>query len=153
MPHYTAGTCGGVPLSVVGLLRISLRSRVSLSASFAFPPAHRLRTPAEYKQVYDLRHSVGDDRLLLFSRWNGLPHSRLGTSVSKKVGNSVVRHRWKRILREAFRLQPDLPAGLDFVIVPRQGVEPVLKEVQSSLLRLAERAIRKWPRPPAEGPV
>lgn len=119
-----------------------------MSGRFDFPPAHRLRSPAEYKQVYDLRHSVGDDRLLVFTLWNELGYSRLGTSVSKKVGNSVVRHRWKRILREAFRLQQhELPVGLDLVVIPRQGAEPVLEKVKVSLAGLLKRAARKWPEP------
>lgn len=99
--------------------------------------------------MYDLRHSAGDDCLLLFAAWNDLGRTRLGTSVSKKVGNSVVRHHWKRLLREAFRLQQhELPVGLDLVVVPRSRSETVeLAAVQASLKSLMERAVRKWPRP------
>lgn len=120
---------------------------------FEFPPENRLRTPAEYKRVYDQRHSVGDDRLLVFTLWNEEGHSRLGTSVSKKIGNSVVRHRWKRILREAFRLQQhDLPAGLDLVLIPRQDAEADLEPVMASLSSLLKRAVRKWPAPKPPAP-
>lgn len=45
---------------------------------------------------------------------------RIGISVSKKVGNSVVRHRVTRLVRECFRLNRDcLTTGLDIVVVAR----------------------------------
>ena len=61
---------------------------------------------------------------------NGLPHTRLGLSVSRRVGNAVLRNRWKRIIREAFRTQRDeLPVGLDLVVRPRRGATPVFADV------------------------
>lgn len=120
-----------------------------MSSRLGFTAAQRLRTPEEYKRVYDLRRSVGDDCLLLFAAWNELGRTRLGTSVSKKVGNSVVRHHWKRLIREAFRLQQhELPAGLDLIVLPRARSEAIeLEAVQASLKALLARTVRKWPRP------
>lgn len=120
-----------------------------MSSRLGFTAAQRLRTPEEYKRVYDLRRSVGDDCLLLFAAWNELGRTRLGTSVSKKVGNSVVRHHWKRLIREAFRLQQhELPAGLDLIVLPRARSEAIeLPAVQASLKALLARTVRKWPRP------
>jgi ribonuclease P protein component len=49
------------------------------------------------------------------------PPTRLGVTVTKKVGNAVVRNRIKRLVREVFRLQrARLPAGLDLVWVAKQ---------------------------------
>lgn len=116
-------------------------------------PEQRVRTPVDYKRVYDLRHSVRDDAFLVFTAWNGLDVSRLGTSVSRKVGNSVVRHAWKRRIRETFRLlQHELPAGLDLVIVPSAREIPDAPRAGASLKRLIERAVRRWPRPVAADP-
>lgn len=122
------------------------------TAQLWFRPEQRVRTPVDYKRVYDLRHSVRDDCFLVFTAWNGLGVSRLGTSVSRKVGNSVVRHAWKRRIRESFRLlQHELPAGLDLVIVPSAQEIPDAPRAGTSLKRLVERAVRRWPRPVGAG--
>lgn len=56
----------------------------------------------------------------MFIRENGLDHNRLGISVSKKVGNSVVRHRLTRLIRESYRLHEDMfSSGLDIVVTVR----------------------------------
>ena len=78
---------------------------------------------------------------------NGLKINRLGISVSKKVGNSVVRHRLARLIREVFRLHGDkFNSGLDIVVVARESANPrnntekeilKLKDVERSLIRLS----------------
>ena len=56
----------------------------------------------------------------------------------------MVRNRYKRLFREAFRLtQHELPTGTDFVLIPRPGEEPTLELVESSLIKLAQQAARK----------
>ena len=80
----------------------------------------RLKKNEDFRRVYNRGASVANRLLVLYSLSNGLTESRLGISVSKKVGNSVVRHRTKRLIREAYRLGEErFPAGLDFVIIAR----------------------------------
>ncbi len=114
---------------------------------FSFPKTARLRTSAEFNRVYALRQRAGDDVLLVFAAPNGLPHPRLGLSVSRKIGKAHVRARWKRVIREAFRLlQHELPPGFDYVVIPRQGVEPTLASVQRSLRNLTRKLNRRFQR-------
>ena len=66
----------------------------------------------------------------MFIRKNDLGHNRLGISVSKKTGNSVVRHRLTRLIRESYRLHEDMfSSGLDIVVTIR-GVKknPQIKD-------------------------
>ena len=76
----------------------------------------------------------------------GKSYSRLGLSISKKVGNAVVRNSWKRLIREGFRRQKnELPAGIDFVVRPRKGACPDHRAIHDSLKKLLQRLDRKMP--------
>jgi ribonuclease P protein component len=91
--------------------------------------------------------SASDGNLLVFGAANGLPHCRLGLSVSRKVGGAVLRNRWKRLIREAFRTSYSrLPEGLDLIAIPRKRGEPELCEIQNSLAALVQQISRRLAR-------
>ena len=114
-----------------------------------FPQSRRLKTPAEFDRCYKRKRSASDDVLVVYACENDLDHPRLGCSVSKKVGNAVVRNRYKRLFREAFRLsQHNLPTGVDLIVIPRPGPEPTLEAVRESLLKLAAQAAKRLDPPP-----
>lgn len=116
---------------------------------YRFRPGQRMHTPKEYESVFGQKHSAGDAVLLVFVSLRPDGPTRLGTSVGKRLGNSVVRHAWKRAIREAFRtLQHELPLAVDVVVVPRPGASPVTATVRESLPKLIERAVKKARRPP-----
>jgi ribonuclease P protein component len=103
-----------------------------------------LRTPAEFDRVYRARISAADGSMVVYGLPNDGPYARLGLSVSRKVGNAVVRNRWKRILREAFRLQAaNLPPQTDLVVVARSVAPPTLAEAMASLVKLAADVARR----------
>jgi ribonuclease P protein component len=117
---------------------------IDAHSSQRFRPEHRLRSSADFQRVFQRRRSAGDALLVVYGCENGLAHPRLGLSVSRKVGNAVTRNRWKRMLREAFRLQfSQLPAGVDLVIVPRPEAQPELQPLMSSLRQLAKRVANR----------
>lgn len=113
---------------------------------YRFPKSARLLTGPDFEAVFAVKLSVGDRILTLHGRPNELGSPRLGMAVSRKVGNAVRRNRWKRTLREAFRLaQHDLPV-FDFVVLPRYRDQPNYELVAASLLALAKRLEKKHAR-------
>jgi len=109
-----------------------------------FPKSSRLLSRADFEPVYRLRCKAGDGTLLVFALCNARPGTRIGLSVSKKLGNAVVRNRLKRLLREAFRLtQHDLPAGLDVVVIPSTKDKATLENYQHSLVKLTRKVYRR----------
>lgn len=70
---------------------------------------------------------------------NGLESNRVGISVSKKVGNSVVRHHLTRLIRENYRLREEMfNSGLDIVVIARiSAKEAGFHEIESALMHLA----------------
>jgi ribonuclease P protein component len=111
---------------------------------FSFRPHEHLRRPMDFRRVYDRRRSASDRWLIVYACENGLPHRRLGMSVSRKVGPAVVRNRLRRLYREAFRMTRDtLPPGLDLVLIPHGTEEPSLEQLKDSLPRLVGQIARK----------
>ena len=116
-------------------------------ANKRFPKHLRLLRGDQFRRVFDARQSIANDCLILYGARNDLDCSRLGLAVSKKVGNAVVRNRWKRRIREAFRLQQnELPVGWDWVVLPKRGAQPDFEAIRESLASLAAKLAQRKPR-------
>lgn len=119
-----------------------------------FLKKHHLRSPADFDRVYAARAFATDSVLVVNGCSNQLPHARLGLSVSRKVGNAVVRNEWKRKIREAFRLQREkLPTGVDLVVRPQKDAAADFHAIAGSLAALAQRIARRLKRDGRTGEV
>ena len=99
-----------------------------------------LKKNTDFKRAYSEGDIKANKYLIMYKIGNNLTINRLGISVSKKVGNSVVRHHMTRLVRESYRLHEKVfNSGLDIVVV----VKPCAKdctyfEIESALLHLAK---------------
>ena len=99
-----------------------------------------LKKNRQFQFVYKYGRSKANKYLVMYVKENGTGKNRIGISVSKKVGNSVVRHRITRLIRESYRLHENVfNSGLDMVIVARVNANSVgYYEIESALLHLAK---------------
>lgn len=97
-----------------------------------------LKNNREFGAVYDKKISFANKYLVMYIAPNEKNEIRLGISVSKKVGNSVVRHRVTRLIRESYRLNKScIKAGYDIVVVARQRAKDIsYKEMESAWIHL-----------------
>lgn len=106
--------------------------------SFPFAASMRMQHAREFQRVFASKVFAADDLLVIHGCRNGLESDRLGLSIGRSVGNAVTRNRWKRRIREAFRLhRTELPGGLDLVVRPKRGAVPDFERIRKSLPRLA----------------
>ena len=99
-----------------------------------------LKKNSEFQNVYQNGKSLANKYLVMYILGNSLEKNRIGISVSKKVGNSVVRHRLTRLIKEIFRLNTDnLEKKLDIVIIVRVNAKgKTYKELESAFLHLTK---------------
>ncbi|GIM28982.1 ribonuclease P protein component [Clostridium polyendosporum] len=109
----------------------------------------KLRKNIEFRNVYRRGKSFSNELLVLYiynNRRNkdksGTPYNRVGISVSKKVGKSVVRSRVKRLISESYRLNNDnVRTGHDLVFIARVAInEKTYWDIQKAMINLFYKA-------------
>ena len=99
-----------------------------------------LKKNKDFQTVYRQGKSYANKYLVLYIMENQTEKNRIGISVSKKVGYSVVRHHLTRLIRESYRLQEEcFQRGYDLVVIARQSAKDVTyKEMESALIHLGK---------------
>jgi len=117
---------------------------MSTQSDHRFPKTVRLVSKLDFDRVFH-EGAVASDAVLVVHAVRGKePWARIGLSVSKRVGNSPMRNRWKRLIRESFRLQKaQLPLNIDIVVRPKRGAVPDFDLIFASLLKLVLHLERK----------
>lgn len=100
-----------------------------------------LKKNEDFRKVYRKGKSFGNRQLVLYVLGNSAGKNRLGISVSRKVGNSVVRHRLTRLIRESYRLhEEEFLCGLDLVVIARTAAkDATYHEIESALLHVSRK--------------
>ena len=101
-----------------------------------------MKKTSDFHNVYENGKSYANKFVVLYVWKNGSSSNKVGISCSKKIGNSVVRHRFARLVREAYRLHENVfNSGLDIVVVARACARDAsFYEIEESLLSLAGKA-------------
>lgn len=117
---------------------------------FGLPRERRIRRRADFRAVYDRGVRQGSKFFTVFLLATDAGHpARLGLTVTRKIGNAVIRNRCKRLLREAVRKHWKLlPDGIDMVLHARRGlVGAQAGDVEEELARTLPRVVRRLARP------
>ncbi len=99
-----------------------------------------LKKNRDFQIVYKKGKSYANRYLVMYLLENKLNKNRIGISVSKKVGNSVVRHRIKRLIKESCRLKDrNFAQGYDIIIIARTTAkEKSYQQIESAITHLAK---------------
>lgn len=99
-----------------------------------------LKSNRDFQNVYKKGKSYANKYMVMYVLENDQNINRIGISVSKKVGNSVVRHHITRLVRESYRLQENIfNSGLDIVVIARNNASTAkYADIESALLHLSK---------------
>lgn len=99
-----------------------------------------LKKNKDFQVVYRKGKSLANKYLVMYVMKNELERNRIGISVSKKVGNSVVRHHLARLIRENYRLlEENFQCGYDIIIVVRVNAKEItFADMKSALIHLGK---------------
>lgn len=101
-----------------------------------------VKSSREFTRTIKRGKSSSDNYILIFIYPNHLKTNKIGISIGKKVGNSVVRNKVKRLIKENYRLiEEDLKTGYDIIFIPREACKDadfwnIKKSILKSLKKL-----------------
>ena len=100
-----------------------------------------LRNQRDFNKLYNKGNSAGSKYVVLLVLNNGLTYNRKAFVASKKVGNSVKRHRAVRLMRESYRLlEPKFKTGYDLLFIARNTINDTkCADVKKSIEAAAKR--------------
>lgn len=101
-----------------------------------------LKKDSDFRKVYKHGKSFANKYLVIYILKNKSDYSRVGISVSKKVGKAITRNRVRRLIKEAYRLNIDekIKPGYDIVFIARvSSKDTTFKDIDKSIKNLVKR--------------
>ena len=130
-PFFVAGVARGASAWLLPDWTRGTAEHPTLLKPEGLPPEHRVRKRRDFERAYEEGKKVVTPEFALFARPNGLPHSRLGITTTRRLGKAVTRNRARRLVREAYRThRQEIPTGFDLVFVVRS---PLLRHKPAEL--------------------
>jgi len=130
-PYFVVGVARGASAWLHPDRTRSAAEQPTVLKPQGLPPEHRVRRRRDFERAYEEGKKVVTPEFALFARPNGLPHSRLGITTTRRLGKAVTRNRARRLVREAYRThRQKIPTGLDLVFVVRS---PLLRRKPAEL--------------------
>ncbi|PTM56907.1 ribonuclease P protein component [Desmospora activa] len=113
---------------------------------------YRLKRRGDFKRAFRIGSSVANRQFVLYrSRRRDAGPVRIGISVSRKVGNAVIRNRIRRLVKEITRQWvDDLPERTDLIVIARKPAADMDYHQMKSSLRHVFRRAQLLDRPPAK---
>ena len=114
--------------------------------SYSYSKDFRLKSSRQYQQVLERSKGIRGKFITLHAFCNpNYPYTKLGIVASKKYGKAIMRNRFKRIVREAFRkVKSSFPLGMQMVVRPRKLAEEAkMHDILDELLELSKNFTEK----------
>ena len=98
----------------------------------------RIRKNMEFKNIYKVGKNYWNRNLILYVKKNGLNETRVGYTITKKIGNAVTRNKIRRRMKEIYRLHfHNIKEGYDLVFIAKRGVKDIpYKELEGSMIHI-----------------
>lgn len=98
---------------------------------------YRVKSDKDFSAIFKKGQNFANRKFVIYKLDADRPHFRVGLSVSKKLGNAVVRNRIKRMIRHVLIAHRHALAAADFVVIARKGVEDLdYHQVEKNLLHV-----------------
>jgi ribonuclease P protein component len=119
-----------------------LRPFIWIKGANAMDKIFRLRSNMEFKRVYSGGKNYWNRNLVLYVKKNNVGNTRVGYSITKKIGNSVVRNKIRRRMKEIYRLNfSSIRGNYDLIFIPKKNVVDIsYKELESAMLHILKLA-------------
>lgn len=98
----------------------------------------RIRKNMEFKNIYKVGKNYWNRNLVLYVRKNGLNETRVGYTITKKIGNAVTRNKMRRRMKEIYRLNfHNIKEGYDLIFIAKRSIVNIsYDELESSMIHI-----------------